>query len=141
MSEAEIAEYGKVLDRSMAFIGEGKPRRGSPLRSDITPVLARCGAGLAHTRRPGPVRGRPPPLLSNRCQPGLATGRRHPPNATQVIEITGQTMEPTSGLEPLTCSLRGSCGVLPPGCAGVRRRMPGRGLRGPGIPPASAVVR
>ena len=49
------------------------------------------------------------------CLPGLgegfdqlawAIGRRHPPNAPQAIEITGQTMEPTSGLEWLTCSYR-----------------------------------
>ena len=47
-------------------------------------------------------------------------------------------LEPTSGLEPLTCSLRAFQGAFPPGSAGVRRRMLITGLGLPGIPPTFA---
>jgi hypothetical protein len=45
-------------------------------------------------------------LLSNCCQPHFAAGADIGLVAPQAIEITEKTLEPTSGLEPLTCSLR-----------------------------------
>ncbi len=47
-------------------------------------------------------------------------------------------MEPTNGLEPLTCSLRATCGDFPPPSTGVQNRMRGKGLRDGRIPRMSA---
>ena len=52
------------------------------------------------------TRFRPPTSAAvavNWLRNGSGGGRRRRPNAPQAIEITEQSMEPTSGLEPLTC--------------------------------------
>jgi len=46
-------------------------------------------------------------------------------------------MEPTSGFEPETCSLRAMRGDFPPLCMSVQSRMRGNGLRQRRIPPTS----
>ena len=49
-------------------------------------------------------------------------------------KLASRSMEPTNGLEPLTCSLRAARGVFPSASIGVQNRMRGKGLRDGRIP-------
>ncbi len=60
--------------------------------------------------------------------------RRAPPSRRNRMG----SVEPTNGLEPLTCSLRAARAVFPPRSTGVQNRMRGKGLRGGRIPRKSA---
>ena len=123
--------------------GPGAVRRGPDSTRRDLGALATCRAlpASADCASPGAGVTLDHPLLLSRCCQGRirASGpiARH---RSQGLGFEGEVVEPTSGIEPLTCSLRAGCGVIPPPSTSVHRRMPGKCLGRSGIPSLTANV-